>query len=69
VSRKAFFSNTLCGIDKMLRAFNGLLGAKKLPTMFLAHLANVKGGTKSLEGLLKELELAFVAHFSKVPRI
>jgi hypothetical protein len=53
----------------MFSAFNGLLGAKKPPTMFLVHLANVKGGTKSLRELLIALELACVGHFSKVPRI
>ena len=69
MARKAFFSNILFGFDKMVSAFNRLLGAKRLVTMFLAHLANVKGGTKSPGELLKALKLACVAHFSKVPRI
>jgi len=37
-----FFSNTIFGIDKMVSTFNGLLGAKRLLIMFLAHLSNVR---------------------------
>ena len=69
MSQKDFFSNTLFSIDIMVSAFNSLLVVKKFPTMFLAHLANVNGGTKSLGELLKALEPECVAHFSKVPRI
>jgi hypothetical protein len=39
---KRFFSNTIFGIDKMVSTFNGLLGAKRLLIMFLAHLSNVR---------------------------
>jgi hypothetical protein len=69
VSRKAFFSNTFFGIDKMVSAFKDLLGSKRLLTMFFAHLANAKAGTKSLGELLKAVKPPRVAHFSKVPRI
>ena len=50
----------------MVTAFNGVFGAKRLLTMVLAHLANMRGGAKSLGELRKAVKLTRVAHFSKV---
>lgn len=66
---KPFPFDAFFRIDKMVSAFNRLLGAKRLRTMFLAHLANAKAGTKILGELLKAVKPPRVAHFSKVPRI